>query len=391
VTGFPVGDLAYGAFSTGADGDVRLGASLGEAIVDLRAAAAGGALGDEGELVRGRVLNPLLSAGRTAWSALRAALHALVTSPDRVRPFLVEAAGAELHLPFVVGDYVDFYSSLEHATNLGRILRPDDPPLLANWRHLPVGYHGRSGTVAVSGTPVRRPWGQLGADTFGPTAMLDLELEVGFVTGDGPPLGTPIDVADAEDHVFGLVLVNDWSARDLQRWEYQPLGPFLGKSFLTSVSPWVVPLDALGAWRVDGPRQEPEPLPYLRAPEPRGLDLHLEVHLRTAAMAARGEDPARISSTSFAGMYWSMAQQLAHLTVNGATVRAGDLCASGTVSGSTPGSEGSLMELTWRGERPLSLPDGEPRGFLEDGDEVVLTGRCGGYGFGEVRGRVEAA
>jgi fumarylacetoacetase len=223
--------------------------------------------------------------------------------------------------------------------------------------------------------------------------MLDVEVEVGFVTGTGPPLGTPIDAATAEDHIFGLVLVNDWSARDLQSWEYQPLGPFLAKSFLTSVSPWVVPLDALAPFRVTGPRQEPAPLPYLRVPEPRGVDLRLELRLRTAAMAAAGEAPVPISTPSFAGMYWSMAQQLAHLTVNGASLRAGDLCASGTVSGSSRGSEGSLMELTWRGTRPLVLPSGEERSFLEDGDEVTIRAtapgvRGGRIALGEVTGTV---
>jgi fumarylacetoacetase len=225
---------------------------------------------------------------------------------------------------------------------------------------------------------------------FGPSRMLDVEVEVGFVTGDGPSSGTPIAIEHAEDHIFGLLLVNDWSARDIQSWEYQPLGPFLAKSFLTSVSPWVVPLRTLGPWRVDGPLQEPVPLPYLWAAEPRGVALDLALHLRTARMVDAGDPPFLVSSTDFGGMYWSMSQQLAHLTVNGATIRAGDLCASGTVSGSTPGSEGSLMERTWRGTRPLVLPTGEERGFLEDGDEVTITGRCGSIDFGSVVGTVVA-
>ena len=373
---------AYGAFST-AGGAPRLGVRRVEGVLDLDAAR----LGDVGELVRGeRTLNRLLAAGADAWAALDDAA-ATIDGP------LVPTGEVTLHLPVAVGDYVDFYSSIEHATNLGRILRPDGEPLLANWRHLPVGYHGRAGTVVVSGTPIRRPWGQTKAadataPTFGPSRMLDFELEVGFLTGDGPPLATPIPAAAAERHIFGLVLVNDWSARDIQSWEYQPLGPFLAKSFATSMSPWVIRLPALAGRRVDGPVQDPPPLPYLRVDEPRNLDLELSVLLRTARMVDAGEPPVPITTTSFAGMYWSMSQQLAHLTANGATVRAGDLCASGTVSGSTPGSEGSLMERTWRGTRPLDLPNGERRGFLDDGDEVTMTGRAGDVDLGSVVGRV---
>ena len=375
---------AYGAFSLGLGGEPRLGVRRDGGVLDLSASPG---LGELGDLVRNeRSLNRLLSAGNDAWTALDEAVAGL-DGP------LVAQDGITMHLPFVVGDYVDFYSSIEHATNLGRMLRPDGEPLLANWRHLPVGYHGRAGTVVVSGTPVRRPWGQrkdpdAGAPEFGPSRMLDFELEVGFVTGDGPGLGTPIPAVAAERYIFGLVLVNDWSARDIQSWEYQPLGPFLAKSFATSVSPWVVRLPALAPQRVDGPSQDPAPLPYLRVDEPRNVDVELSVHLRTTRMVEAGEVPARIATTSFAAMYWSMSQQLAHLTANGATVRAGDLCASGTVSGSTPGSEGSLMERTWRGTRPLELPNGEARGFLEDGDEVTMTGRSGAVDFGSVVGRV---
>ena len=374
---------AYGAFATGG-GPPRLGVRRADGVLDLDAVAG---LGDVGDLVRGeRTLNRLLGAGADGWAALDDAVASL-DGP------LVPHGGPSLHLPFTVADYVDFYSSIEHATNLGRILRPDGEPLLPNWRHLPVGYHGRAGTVVVSGTRVRRPWGQTRAPdasepTFGPSRMLDFELEVGFVTGPGPPLATPIPAVAAERHVFGIVLVNDWSARDIQSWEYQPLGPFLAKSFATSVSPWVVRLPALEAHRVDGPVQDPPPLPYLRVDEPRNLDLELSVRLRTSRMIDAGEPPVEITTTSFAGMYWSMSQQLAHLTANGATVRAGDLCASGTVSGSTPGSEGSLMERTWRGTRPLELPNGERRGFLEDGDEVTMAGRAGDIDLGSVVGRV---
>ncbi|HUP86750.1 MAG TPA: fumarylacetoacetase [Acidimicrobiales bacterium] len=382
---------AYGVFSTPQDDMPRIGFLDDDGwVLDLRSAGADGALGDANDLVQAPSLNPLLAAGHDAWSDVAAAVEAVAARRDRA---LLDPAALTMHLPFVVGDYVDFYSSIEHATNLGLILRPDGEPLLDNWRHMPVGYHGRAGTVVVSGTPVRRPWGQTrptegDSPNFGPTRMLDFELEVAFVTGDGPPLATPIPTVAAERHIFGLVLVNDWSARDLQSWEYQPLGPFLAKSFQTSVAPWVVPVSALIDHRVAGPMQTPLPLPHLRSPEPRNLDVHLEVHLRTARMVEAGEPHAPIASTNLSGMYWSLAQQLAHLTSNGATVRAGDLCASGTVSGSTPGSEGSLMERTWRGTRPITLPNGEIRRFLEDGDEVRMTGRSGVIDFGSVVGRV---
>ena len=380
---------AYGVFSIGA-GERTVGFAAGDAVVDLRALADAGVLDRSwAEVARAHDLLPLLAAGAERWAALRSRLADVVAAgaPDDA---VLAADTVTMHLPFPVRDYVDFYSSIEHATNLGRILRPGGEPLLPNWRHLPVGYHGRASTVVVSGTPIRRPRGQARPDpeaapVFGPSQMLDFELEVGFVTGGpGNRLGEPIDAARAEEFIFGLVLVNDWSARDIQAWEYQPLGPFLGKSFATSISPWVVPLAAVASHRVEGPAQVPEPLPYLRVAEPRGLDLSLEVWLRTANMDA----PTRISSTSFADVYWSMSQQLAHLTSNGATIGPGDLCASGTVSGAEPGSEGSLMELTWRGTRPLSLSNGEVRGFLEDGDEVTMTGRCGDVEFGSVFGRV---
>lgn len=381
--------LPYGSFSTSTSSDRRLGAAFGRSIIDLCALAVDGAFGGAGSLVQGPDLHPLLEAGGDAWSEVRSSLQRAIAD-GRHEPHLVEASESTLHLPFVPGDYVDFYSSIEHATNLGRILRPDAEPLLPNWRHLPVGYHGRSSTVVVSGSPVLRPRGQTrpSPDTlpiFGPSRMLDFELEVGFITGSGPVGGRPIPLGEAEKHIFGIVLVNDWSARDIQSWEYQPLGPFLSKSFATSISPWVLPFESLAGHRVVGPEQVPAPLPYLRATEPRGVDVSLEVALRTERMLAQGDEAVVISSNSFGGMYWSMAQQLAHLTVNGASVRAGDLCASGTVSGPTPGSEGSLMELTWRGTQPLTLPNGEVRSFLEDGDEVIMRGWCGDPTCGPAR------
>jgi fumarylacetoacetase len=339
-------------------------------------------------------LDPFLARGRAVWSETRARLTELLTDrhyQGAVSGHLRPLREVTLHRPFHVGDYVDFYCSLDHASNVGRIFRPDAEPLLVNWRHLPVGYHGRAGTVVVSGTPITRPCGQrrppgAGAPTFGPSTRLDIEAEVGFVIGTGSRLGEPVPIDDFADHVFGVVLVNDWSARDIQAWEYQPLGPFLGKSFATSISPWVVPLEALEAARVDGPAQEPEPLPYLRRAEPWGLDLAIEVSLNGAA----------VSRPPFATMYWTPDQMLAHLTVNGASTRTGDLYASGTVSGPEPAQRGSLIELTWNGAEPLTLPDGSTRTFLEDGDTVTISATAPAVGggplsLGEVTGTIRPA
>ena len=358
----------YGVFSPSPGLQPRLGALVDQGIWDLS---------DFGEIFRLPKLNAFMAAGPAVWRAT----HERVEADAPPRLYALE--DAELHTPFAVGDYVDFYSSLEHATNMGRLFRPGAEPLLPNWRRLPVGYHGRAGTVVPSGTPVRRPRGQrkppgAAEPTFGPTARLDVELELGFVVGVPSELGNPVGAAAFREHVFGVVLVNDWSARDIQAWEYQPLGPFLGKSFATSISSWVTPLDALEHAWVHGPAQDPEPLSYLRAEGDWNLDLDLEVELN-------GEV---VSRTNARGLYWSLAQQLAHATVNGASVRPGDLFASGTISGSAPGSEGSLIELTWNGERPLRLADGTQRTFLEDGDEVVLRGRAGALALGEVRGRI---
>jgi fumarylacetoacetase len=296
--------------------------------------------------------------------------RALVARLDEGR----EVEAPRLRRPIAVADYVDFYSSLAHAENLGRMFRPGSEPLLPNWRHLPVGYHGRSGTVVGSGTRVRRPNGQRGAGDFGPSARLDIELEAGFVIGSPSRMGEPVPVESALDHVFGMVLVNDWSARDIQAWEYQPLGPFLGKSFATSMSNWVVPMEGLAGLRVPAPPQEPEPLPYLRE-EPWAFDIPLEVELNGSVVAR--------SNTRH--LYWSIAQQIAHLTVNGASLRTGDLLATGTISGPGREERGSLIELSWNGTEPLQLPGGQTRSFLEDGDEVVLRGEP----LGEVRGRIE--
>ena len=347
----------FGTFVRG--GTTHLGFRSGDAVVDLGAGS----------------LDALLPQGRRAWERITERAVAAAEAGDA---FPLDAV--EPRLPFTVADYVDFYSSLEHATNLGRMFRPDAEPLLPNWRHLPVGYHGRAGTVVVSGTPIRRPQGQTrpaGAETpvFGPSARLDVELELGFVIGVPSNLGTPVPAAAFREHVFGVLLVNDWSARDIQAWEYVPLGPFLGKSFATSISAWVTPLALLDDRLVEAPAQEPRPLPHLRVDGEWALDLPLEVELN-GTVVSRGN--AR-------GLYWTMPQQLAHATSNGASVRTGDLMASGTISGPTRGSEGSLIELTSNGSEPLRLDDGSERTFLEDGDEVVLRGEP----LAEVRGRID--
>ncbi len=362
----------YGVFAPQGQ-QPRVGYRTPEGILDLS---------DLGPAFEESTLNAFLAEGPAAW----ARANEQVTERLARGPELLPEPEAETLLPFAVGDYVDFYSSLEHATNLGRLFRPDSEPLLPNWRWLPVGYHGRAGTVVVSGTEIVRPCGQRKATaeaspTFGPSRRLDIELELGFVAGVPSALGEPVPASAFRDHVFGVVLVNDWSARDIQAWEYQPLGPFLGKSFATSISAWVSPLDALdGAW-APGPAQDPEPLPYLRVDGESNLDIDLEVELN-------GEV---VSRTTARDLYWSMPQQLAHATVNGASIRTGDLFASGTISGAEPGTAGSLIELTWNGERPIRLADGSERTFLEDGDEVVLRGRAGPFELGEVRGRIAAA
>jgi fumarylacetoacetase len=408
---FPLQNLPFGAFRRAEEpsDQERPGVAIGERILDLRELTREGLL--EAHLERPETfegpLNGFLSQGRPAWRRLRDRLLELLAEPSReIRdiPGLAERVLVPIHqahvgLPCSIGDYVDFYSSIEHASNMGRMFRPESDPLLPNWRWLPVGYHGRSGSIVPSGTPVVRPQGQTiveGSDTpvWGPTRALDVELEMGFLTGPGNEQGIRISPSDAEDHIFGLVLVNDWSARDIQRWEYQPLGPFLGKSFATSISPWIVTLDALEPFRVPGPVQDPPPLGYLSTPEDWGFDIELTVEIQTAAMAEDGVPPHVVSRTNFRHLYWNIAQQLAHATSNGAQARPGDLFASGTVSGPEPGSLGSLIELTWRGTRPLSLPGDATRTYLEDGDTVVMRGSCGDgitrprIGFGEVRGTI---
>ncbi|MER6827629.1 fumarylacetoacetase [Streptosporangium sp. NPDC000563] len=376
--GWDLENLPYGVFSRHEGETPRVGVRYGDHVVDLA-----GALHDE--VFATGSLNAFMSRGPAAWRDTRTLIqNKLSTDHVVVEPHLIPLDQVTLHLPIEVADYVDFYCSLEHASNLGRMFRPDEEPLKPNWRHLPVGYHGRAGTVVVSGTPVTRPSGQRGAGVFGPSAKLDIEAELGFVVGAPTALGER--AGRFEDHVFGVTLVNDWSARDIQAWEYVPLGPFLGKSFATSMSPWITPLAALSEARVEGRRQDPEPLDYLRREEPWGLDLRMEV-------SVNGEV---VSRPPYRDMYWTPDQMLAHMTVNGAALRTGDLYASGTVSGSGPGERGSLIELTWNGTEPLKLPDGSARTFLEDGDTVTITATAPGPGgtvitLGEVSGRIEPA
>ncbi len=394
-TPFGVDNLPFGVFST-SDEQPRVGVAVGDRVLDLAPLAAVEGL-DGAHVFESASLNDFLALGRPSWRAVRAWLTELLTHPgsaEVVEPHLIAASDVRMQLPVEVGDYVDFYASEHHATNVGRIFRPDAEPLTPNWRHLPIGYHGRSGTVVVSGTDIVRPAGQRrppdgGPPVFGPSTRLDIEAEVAYIIGVPTVLGDRVDVDDFADHVFGVCLLNDWSARDIQAWEYVPLGPFLGKSFGTSLSPWVVPLAALDAARVPLPGQDPEPLAYLRGATPEsafGLDLRLEIRINGTL----------VSRPPYATTYWSPAQMLAHLTVNGASLRTGDIFASGTVSGPERAQRGSLLELTWNGTEPITLDDGSERGFLLDGDEVSITAWApaangGRLGFGAVTGRVAAA
>ncbi|GLZ09401.1 putative fumarylacetoacetase [Actinomadura sp. NBRC 104412] len=375
---FGLANLPYGVFSI-RGASPRVGVRVADSVVDLAVA-----LGDP--VFALPTLNAFMAQGRSRWEQVRRQVTELVAGDvhsDAVHP----VSEVTLHLPVEVADYVDFYASEHHAANLGRLFRPDGEPLMPNWKHLPVGYHGRAGTVVVSGTGIVRPCGQRkapgqSAPTFGESERLDIEAELGFIVGVGSPLGEPVPASAFPDHVFGAVLVNDWSARDIQAWEYVPLGPNLGKSFATSISPWVVPLTALEAARVPLPGQDPEPLPYLREDEPWGLDIDLAVEWN-------GEV---VSRPPYRTMYWSPAQMLAHMTVNGARARTGDLYASGTVSGPERHQRGAFIELTEGGRNPITVK-GERRTFLQDHDEVAITATApatdgGRLGFGEVRGRI---
>lgn len=393
---FTLANLPYGIFSSETR-PRRVGVAIGARILDLQAVAEAGFF-DEIPFPKfvfaQPTLNEFMAQGRPVWRAVRARLTELLAadSPekDRLEPALVPQADATLHLPLAVGDYTDFYASEYHATNVGRLFRPDQP-LMPNWKHLPVAYHGRASSVVVSGTDFHRPLGQMlppdaNAPVFGPSKALDFELELAAVVGCDSALGEVVKTTDADDHLFGFVLLNDWSARDIQRWEYQPLGPFLGKNFCTSISPWVVPLEALEPFRVVGPTQEPPVLPYLQTAAPGHFDLSLDVFLSGSNFAE-----TRISRSNAKFLYWNFAQMLAHHTVGGCPLRVGDLLGSGTISGPTPDSLGCLLEMTSGGKTPLQLGPTERR-YLLDGDTVTLRGFANEgdrrVGFGEVRGTV---
>jgi fumarylacetoacetase len=401
---FPIQNLPFGVFQP-KDGRPRVGVAIGDFIVDLSVLEElrhfqSSEFGDQ-KIFSQDSLNGFLVLGRPAWRKTREILQHLLSAETptlRDDARLCESVfhaqkDVVMKLPVRIGNYTDFYSSYHHAHNVGTMLRGPENALMPNWKWLPVAYHGRASSVVISGTDMRRPNGQTkppdaASPSFGPTKSLDFELEMAFLIGPGNSLGEPVQIDRAFDHIFGLVLMNDWSARDIQAWEYQPLGPFLAKNFGTSISPWVVTLEALEPFRKPLPPQEPEPLSYLRAENDCTFDIQLEARLQTSSMAA----PHIITRTNFQNLYWSIAQQLAHHTVNGCNLQPGDLLASGTISGSTEESRGCMLELTWRGANPLKLPNGETRKWLEDGDSLAITGWCEGdgyrVGFGEVSGKI---
>lgn len=408
---FPIQNLPFGVFSRGSE-QRRCGIAIGNQIVDVTALPPD--LFPEGAASVAKncsspTLNAVMAEQAENLSAFRARVSAILTvgavERDRVESALIPITDVELHLPADIGDYTDFYASIYHATNVGKLFRPDNP-LLPNYKHIPIGYHGRASSLVASGTEIVRPSGQTRPSEkdpprFGPTGALDYEAEVGFFVGKPNALGRPVPISEASQHIFGFCLVNDWSARDVQSWEYQPLGPFLAKNFATTVSPWVVTAEAVEPFRVPAffrPAGDPQPLPYLSSPnedEAGGIDLTIEVYISTAMTREAGLRPARISRASFSDMYWTTAQMLAHHASNGCNLRTGDLLASGTVSGPDEGMQGCLLELTRRGAQPVTLASGEERKFLLDGDEVILRGYleregCARIGMGECSGRIVA-
>jgi fumarylacetoacetase len=399
---FPLENLPFGVFKP-PDGAARIGVALGDYVVDLAALQGAGHFKDlqDPELFERDSLNDFLALGRPAWRKVRETLQELLAAEAptlrddkklRERTFH-RRSEVSMQLPVRIWNYTDFYSSYHHAHNVGTMLRGPENALMPNWKWLPVAYHGRASSVVVSGRDVRRPKGQIKppdapSPVFGPTKSFDYELEMAFLIGPGNSLGQPVPIDQAVDHIFGFVLMNDWSARDIQAWEYQPLGPFLAKNFCTTISPWIVTMEALEPFRKPLPRQDPEPLPYLRAKSDFTFDIQLEAHLKTAKM----KSSHTITRTNFQNLYWSVSQQLAHHTVGGCNLQPGDLLASGTISGATEESRGCMLELTWRGANPLKLPGGEERKWLEDGDTLSITGWCQGngyrVGFGEVSGKI---
>lgn len=399
---FPIQNLPFGVFKT-AGTHARAGVAIGEYILDLSVIANAGLLDSitfDKEVLSHPVLNDFIAQGKAVTNAVRERVsHLLNAENPQLRDnkvmrdnCLIKQSDAQMQLPVHVPNYTDFYSSIEHATNVGTMFRDPANALLPNWKHLPVGYHGRASSIVVSGTPIHRPKGQTKADdaaapTFGPCRLLDFELEMAFITGKPTKLGDSITTANAEEHIFGMVLFNDWSARDIQKWEYVPLGPFLAKNFGSTISPWIVTLEALEPFRVETPKQEPEVLPYLKSEGKRNIDVKLEVEI----IPESGEGKV-VSNSNFKYMYWNMAQQLAHHTVNGCNIMVGDMYASGTISGPTPDSYGSMLEISWQGKNPVKMPDGSERRFILDNDTVVMRGHCEKdgvrIGFGECTGKI---
>ncbi|XP_033625007.1 fumarylacetoacetase-like [Asterias rubens] len=401
---FPIQNLPYGVFSTAENPQHRIGVAIGDQVLDLSVVKElfnGPHLSECRDVFDKPVLNDLMGLGPPVWKEARQTLQKILSADDptlrdnaelRGRAFVPQSQ-AVMHLPANIGDYTDFYSSIHHATNVGTMFRGKENAIMQNWKHLPVGYHGRASSIVVSGTPIRRPCGQTRSDeskppTFGPCRLMDFELEMAFFVGPGNNMGEPIPVTKAQDHIFGMTLMNDWSARDIQKWEYIPLGPFLGKNLGTTIAPWVVTMEALASFAVPSISQDPKPLPYLQHEDNFNFDINL-----AAAISADGTNgPATISKTNFKYMYWSMKQQLAHHSITGCNMRPGDLLASGTISGPTDDSLGSMLELCWKGTREVSLGNGITRKFLKDEDEVILTGYCQGdgyrVGFGTCTGKV---
>ena len=396
---FSIQNLPFGIFSTAAQPQARVGVAIGDCVLDLAPLESAGLLAVKGVFARDS-LNAFIALGQPVWSATRKRLSELLRddsstlrdNAELCARALVSLRDARLHLPVEIPGYTDFYSSKEHATNVGSMFRDPKNALLPNWLHMPIGYNGRASSVVVSGTPVRRPSGQLKLPDqeqpiFAPCRKLDIELETAFIIGKPNGLGEPIPVERAAEHIFGMVVMNDWSARDIQQWEYVPLGPFNAKTFATSISPWVVTMEALEPFRIESPVQDPAPLPYLKQSGKNAYNIELQVDMRAGKSA-----PTTISRTNFKYMYWTMAQQLAHHTVSGCNTRVGDLMGSGTISGATPDSLGSLLEITWNGKNPLTLADGSSRTFIQDGDEIIMSGWCQGdgyrVGFGAVNGEI---
>jgi fumarylacetoacetase len=402
---FPIQNLPYGVFELKIGSEPVCGAAIGDYVLDLSVLERKGFFSRTNlskKIVFNKpYLNDFMSEGRETWKQVRTILQIALSDEnpmlrddeDLKKIALIPAEDVIMHLPAKIGDYTDFYSSKEHATNVGTMFRGKENALMPNWLHLPVAYHGRASSIIVSGTEVVRPKGQTKpADAekpvFGASKLLDFELEMGFFIGGGNKLSEPIPIDKAYEHIFGMVIVNDWSARDIQTWEYQPLGPFLAKNFATSISPWIVTMEALEEFKTPGPKQEPEPLAYLQSKGDWAFDINLDVSIITPKM----KEEFVISRSNFKYMYWNICQQLAHHTVNGCNMQTGDLLASGTISGPQKDSYGSMLELTWRGENPIKLPDGEDRKFLQDGDTLTITGFCEGkgykIGFGKVTGKI---